>query len=209
MTRAIMIDVDGVMVHSHFHPDPARRRHWDEHMLIDMGVEPAVFKTLFTGGFDAAITGRTSLVETLDAFLPTIGYTGSTLDFIGYWLERDAEINLQLLDGLRRLRASGDVRLYLATNQEHLRANHLWNVLGLRHVFDDIFYSARLGVAKPAPDYFARIDARLGRQAIAPLIFDDSPKVIEAARQHGWEAALFQTMDDFTGHSWIAERIGR
>ena len=172
-----------------------------------MGVEPAAFKTLFKGGFDGAITGKTSLVETLDAFLPTIGYRGSTLDFIGYWLTRDAHLNFQLLDSLRRLRETGGVRLYVATNQEHLRANRLWNNLGLCRVFDDMFYSARLGVAKPGADYFARVDALLGPQIEPPLIFDDGPAVIEAANAHGWEGVLFHTMDDFTGQSWVRARM--
>ena len=207
MTRAVLIDVDGVLVHSHFHPDPARRRRWDEHLLEDMGIEPAAFKTLFKGGFDVAITGKTSLVETLDAFLPTIGYRGNTLDFIGYWLTRDAHLNFQLLDSLRRLRETGGVRLYVATNQEHLRANHLWNNMGLSRVFDDMFYSARLAVAKPSPNYFAKVDALIGQQTERPLIFDDSPAVIEAANAHGWEGILFHTMDDFTDQPWVAARM--
>ena len=207
MTRAVLIDVDGVLVHSHFHPDPARRRRWDEHLLEDMGVEPAAFKTLFKGGFDAAITGEASLVETLDAFLPTVGYRGSTLDFIGYWLTHDAHLNFQLLDALQRLSETGGVRLYVATNQEHLRANHLWSNLGLCRVFDDMFYSARLGVAKPGADYFANVDALLGPQTEPPLIFDDSPAVIEAANGHGWEGVLFLTLDDFTGQPWVQTRM--
>ena len=77
--RAILFDVDGVVLHSLFHADPARRRRWDTHLLEDMGVEPAEFARFFDESFLAVIEGRKSLVTALEAFLPDIGYRGSPL----------------------------------------------------------------------------------------------------------------------------------
>ena len=207
-TRAILFDVDGVLVHSLFHTDPQKRRRWDQHLLEDMGVDPTAFSRLFAGGFEATITGKVSLIETLDGFLPTIGYTGSTLDFVAYWLGRDVYLNHQLFESIKQLRASGGVRLYIATNQEHLRANNLWSQLGLGHMFDDMFYAARLGVAKPDPRFFAKIDENIGPQQQVPLFFDDSGKVVDAAIDFGWDAALFADVEDFRKHPWIAARLG-
>ena len=38
----------------------------------------------------------------------------------------------------------------MATNQEHMRAQWLWQTLRFGELFDDIFHSARVGHAKPA-----------------------------------------------------------
>lgn len=207
MNRAVLFDVDGVIVHSLFHADPRRRRRWDEHLLEDMGVEPKAFAALFDDRFVPTVTGKVSLVETLDAFLPTIGYTGSTLDFVAYWLARDVHVNQQLFSAIRALRASGGVRLFLATNQEHLRAHYLWSELNLGYVFDDMYYAARIGAAKPDPRFFEWIAARLGPQDEAPLFFDDNPSVVEVACDFGWEGIVFSEASDFLTQSWVAAKL--
>jgi len=208
MTRAILFDVDGVLVHSRFHPDVERRRFWDEHLLADLGVDRERFQGLFKSDFMEVVTGRRSLVDALDAFLPTIGYAGSTMRFVEYWLERDTHVNYALVDQITRLRRSADVRVFLATNQEHLRAAYLWRELRLGHVFDDMLYAARLGAAKPDPVFFEKADGYLTECNDQPLLFDDSTKVVEAAREFGWDAALFNEIEDFTTHPWIAAQFG-
>jgi putative hydrolase of the HAD superfamily len=207
LTRAVLFDVDGVIVHSLFHADPSRRRRWDAHLLEDMGVDPAAFSALFDDRFTPTITGRVSLVETLDSFLPEIGYGGSTMDFVAYWMERDVNLNYQLFEGIKQLRAGGGVKLYIATNQEHLRAHYLWSDLKLGHVFDDIYYAARIGAAKPDPAFFAWIDRRLGPGAEPPLFFDDNPRVAAAAQEAGWEAVVFTEAEDFLEHPWVKARL--
>jgi len=206
MSRAVLFDVDGVLVHSRFHPNEGARRFWDTHLLEDMGVDPTRFQQFFGADFDQVIMGKRSFVAALDAFLPSVGYKGSTMDFIGYWLARDSQLNRQLLDIIKRLRAGG-ARLYMATNQEHLRASYLWNELKLSHLFDDMFYAARLGAMKPDREFFRRVEDYLGPQAEPPLLFDDSERVIEAGNKHGWESVLFNHITDCTGHPWVAARL--
>lgn len=206
--RCVLFDVDGVIVHG-FHADPGRRRRWDSHIEADLGVDPEVFSQRFIKGVFGrdVIIGRKSLVEALDEFLPDVGFRGSSLSFAHYWLARDSQLNLPLLDIVRRLRSAGGVKLMLATNQEHLRAQHLWGTLGLQHVFDDIFYSARLGIAKPDHGFFERLTERIGPQDEPPLPIDDSRQVIDAANAFGWEAVLYEDLADCTGHPWVARSI--
>jgi putative hydrolase of the HAD superfamily len=207
VSRAILFDVDGVLVHSRFHPDTARRRLWDAHLLEDLGVDPEKFQQLFGPEFMDVITGRRSLVEILDRFLPTVGYSGSTLSFVTYWLERDSHLNLPLLDAIGRLGRQGDVLLYLATNQEHLRAAYLWREFRLSHVFKEMFYAARLGAAKPDPRFFERVTALLPRTDEPPLLFDDSLQCVNAATAFGWEGCQVTDLADFATHPFIAERL--
>jgi putative hydrolase of the HAD superfamily len=81
--------------------------------------------------------------------------------------------------------------------------------MGLGSLFEDIFYSARIGTRKPERGFFDFVDHRIGSQSEPPLFFDDTPKVVEGARAAGWEAVLFNTIDDFLVHPWIAARLSQ
>lgn len=208
MTRAVLFDVDGVLVHG-YHARPELQLRWDENLLEDLGIDPELFKEKFI--YDVFIKkvliGKVGLIEALDRVLPQLGYKGPTQRIVAYWLEHDSRLNIELVDIVRKLRAHGDIRLYIATNQEHLRAQWLWQGLRLGELFDDMFYAARFGVAKPDPGFYIEVERRIGRQTEPPLFFDDSPKVIAGARKAGWEAVEFNANEDCTGHPWIAERL--
>ena len=103
--------------------------------------------------------------------------------FVHYWLSHDSELNQPLLDMIRQLKARDDLKLYIATNQDHMRAHWLWQTTGPGELFEDIFYSARAGVRKPERGFFDFIEQRIGPQAEPPLFFDDTPKVIDGAAQ--------------------------
>lgn len=208
MTRAVFFDVDGVLMHGyHARPEPALQ--WYANLLADFGIAPERFKQEFI--FDVFIKkvliGKMPLVEALDRRLPSLGFKGSPMVFVDYWLTQENEVDVQLLDLIRKLKQRDDLRLYLATNQDHMRALWLWQNIGLSELFEDMFYSARVGIRKPERGFFDFIEYRIGPQTEPPLFFDDTPKVVEGARTAGWEAVLFNTIDDFTSHPWIAERL--
>lgn len=208
MTRAIVFDVDGVLVHG-YHARPERQRRWDENLLADLGVDPDRFREEFI--FDIfitrVVTGKASLIEALDRRLPGLGYRGSSMAFAQYWLANDSHLNTELIDAIRRLKERADVRLFIATNQDHMRAQWLWQTLGLGEIFEDIFYTARIGMTKAHKGFFAFADERMGKSDAKPLFFDDTQKVIDMAHKAGWEAVLFDTNAQFFDHPWIAERL--
>jgi putative hydrolase of the HAD superfamily len=208
MTRAVFFDVDGVLVHG-YHARPDLTRRWNENLLADLGVDPDRFNNEFI--FDIfikkVVVGEMSIIDALDRRLPGLGYRGSPMTFLHYWLSHDSVLNTELIDIVRRLKARDDIKLYIATNQDHTRAQWLWHTLGMGEMFEDIFYSARAGIRKPEKGFFDFIDHRIGPQSEPPLFFDDTPKVIDGARSHGWEAVLFNTMPDCASHRWVAERL--
>ena len=210
MSRAVFFDIDGVLVHG-MHHNPLHVRRWDTRLLADMGVDPQRFTEEFIFGVfvKKVITGQMSLISALDRWLPTLGYRGSTMTFLNYWLEQDSVLNQPLLDLVATLRRRGEMSLYIATNQEHIRASWLWSHLGLSRLFEDMFHSARVGVRKPDQGFFDFIEQRIGPQDQPPLFFDDTPKVIEGARRAGWEAVLFNTVEDCATHPWVAERVSQ
>ncbi|GLQ18781.1 HAD-IA family hydrolase [Maritalea porphyrae] len=206
--RAVLFDVDGVLIHSLFHPDASRIRNWKQHLEMDFGIAVEDFKKFFQTNYQGVATGERSIVAALDEFLPTIGAEHvNSLDLLEYWFKNDTPLNRPLLDGIKQLQRKADVKLYLVTNQEHLRAFFLWHELKLSHIFDDMFYSARLGCKKPDPAYFEKVTALLGDQSTAPLFFDDSKGNVEAATNHGWEGVHFLTENDFFSHPWVKEQL--
>ncbi len=208
MTRAIVFDVDGVLIHG-MHANPNHVRRWDASLLADMGVDPKRFteEFIFDIFIKRVIIGEESIIAALEKRLSGLGYKGSPMVFLNYWLEKDSVLNTDLLDAIRALKARADLRLFMATNQEHMRAQWLWAHLGLNTLFEDIFYSARIGVTKASQKYFDYVDDRIGPQAAPPLFFDDTPKVIATANAAGWEGTVFDTVADFTSHPWIAARL--
>ncbi len=178
-------------------------------MHEDLGIDSEGFRTFFDGRFRDIVRGRKSLLGELTEFLPTIGYHGPALTVLGYWFKHDSQLNLPLLDAIRQLAKNADVEVSLATNQEHIRALHLWEHMGLRHIFADMYYAARFGEAKPDRAYFDAVDQCLTGHDEPPLFFDDMPKNVEAANKHGWEAVLFDVTEDFTDHPWVASRLSR
>lgn len=208
MSRAVVFDVDGVLVHG-YHAKPELQQRWDENLLADLGVDPDRFRTEFI--FDIfikkVVIGQMPLIEALDRRLPGLGFKGSPMVFANYWLSHDSRVNTELLDAIRQLKKSADIKLYIATNQDHMRAQWLWQTLGFSELFEDIFYSARAGVLKPHKDFFAFAEARTGPQAEPPLFFDDTPKVVAGAKAHGWDAIQFDTNQDFLSHPWIAAKL--
>lgn len=208
MTRALVFDVDGVLVHG-YHSRPDLQQRWDENLLADLGVDPERFRDEFI--FDIfikkVVIGQMPLIEALDRRLPGLGFKGSSMVFAHYWLTHDSRVNVELLDAIRRLKESADIRLYIATNQDHQRAQWLWQNLGFSELFEDIFYSARAGFLKPHKHFFDFAEARMSPQTEPPLFFDDTPKVISGALSHGWDAVLFETNQDFLEHPWIAEKL--
>ncbi len=207
--RSIFFDVDGVLIHG-FHSRPEKRQRWDVDLLQDLGVDPHHLSTEFFPGLFVreVLPGHRSLVDALGEWLSAQGYTVPVMNFIEYWLTKDSHLNEDLIQLVMRLRASGRCRLYVATNQEHLRAMDLWSRLGFSQLFDDIFYAARLGALKPQHEFFAAIEQAIGPQSEAPLLFDDSESVIEGARAYGWEAVLYDELTDCAGHPAIAALLG-
>lgn len=64
-----------------------------------------------------------------------------------------------------------------------------------------------MGVKKPNKAFFDFATERMRGVEGMPLFFDDTPRVVEGARSYGWETVLFNDVNDFRTHPWIAERL--
>lgn len=179
-----MVDVDGVLVDGR----PEDGRHWQTFLEEDLGVaSDALHEHFFAPCWESIVLGRAGLMEHLVPALRTIAPRVSPAEFVSYWFERDSRIVAPLLAELSWARSMG-IRVYLATNQEHLRASYLMETAGLASHVDGIFYSAQLGARKPQMEFFAAVHAAVGLRAEDLLLIDDSLQNVAAARKAGWQA---------------------
>lgn len=179
-----MVDVDGVLVDGR----PEDGRHWLTSLEEDLGfTSDALHEQFFAPYWENIVLGRAELMEHLTTALQKIAPHVSPAQFVSYWFEKDSRLVAPLLAELSLLRSAG-IRVYLATNQEHLRAAYLMEKLGLAEHVDGIFYSARLGAKKPDVEFFANVQAAVGLCGEELLLIDDSRQNVEAALRAGWQA---------------------
>lgn len=196
--RALMVDVDGVLVHGR----PADGLRWDTDLQADLGIHPDdLLRVLFhADDWRDIVIGRRDLKDALERALPQVAPNVPVQTFLDYWFAMDARINESLLAELRELRAKGLV-LHLATNQEHHRARYLMNDLGIAAHVDGIFYSAALGCRKPDREFFEQVTAALGFTPAEIAFIDDAEQNVDAARRHGWRAM------HWTGYRSLSEEM--
>lgn len=179
-----MVDVDGVLIDGR----PEDGRHWHTSVEEDIGFTyETLHEQFFAPYWENIVLGRAGLMEHLTTALQEIAPHVSPAKFVSYWFERDSRLVAPFLPELSLVRSAG-ILVYLATNQEHLRAAYLMEKLGLAEHVDGIFYSARLGAKKPDMEFFAKVQAAVGLCDEELLLIDDSRQNIEAALKAGWQA---------------------
>jgi epoxide hydrolase-like predicted phosphatase len=121
------------------------------------------------------------------------------------WLGYRKDVSQRNLDLLKELRAKG-YRLILLSNTNPFMMD--WALSSefdgkgssLNDYFDALYLSYRLGIMKPAPDFFRQV---LDNENILPeetLFVDDGPRNVEAAGKLG-----FMTMCPDNGSDWTGE----
>jgi len=203
----ILFDVDGVLIHG-YHAKTELTRRWDENLEEVFGISCEAFNDAFFEPHFVphVLTGQRDLQDALAEVLPTVGYTGDVRAFIQYWMEQDSVLHEPIMAHVRELGAHEHVRLFLCTNQEHVRAQHLMKVVGLENYFEDIFYAARFGCVKPERGFFEKSQEILERNNAFPVVFyDDRQEIVDAANAFGWEAHQYDGPEDL----WKSEKVGQ
>lgn len=177
--RALMVDVDGVIVRS-------RPGGWAADIKRDLGISADVLQAQFFRPYwSDVVLGRASLHERLGEVLSVHAPHLTSYDITDYWFAQDSDLDDKLLSDLANLREAG-VNLHLATVQDHERADYLWNSLRLCDHFDAMHYAAALGCAKPDPAFYRAIEARTGLAPTDLALLDDRLENVDAAHASGW-----------------------
>ena len=178
--RAVVFDIDGVLVEVRFPTVLPKALNISSNDADDF----------FAGPFVNCLMGTAQLRDVLPPYLAKWGWKSSFEQFTDFWFEAESRVHTLTLALAERLRAKG-LRCFLASTQEHLRAEYLERKLGVGERFEKAFFSCRLGIRKPDPKFFAAVTAEIGVRPNQILLLDDQTPNVEAAAAAGWRAALF------------------
>ncbi len=183
--RVLALDVDGVVL------GDGVRLGWARAAEHHLGISEDVLQQRFfrPHWYEAAV-GRRSLQDKFAGVIATEGFAFSADDIIRLWLKDDVRhVNTDAIHEALAWQREFDERLVLATNQEAVRAAHIWDGVGLRAHFDRMLVSCELGATKPDAEFFTAADQMLDiERPDEVLLIDDRPNNVEAARYHGWQA---------------------
>jgi putative hydrolase of the HAD superfamily len=185
--RVLMVDVDGVLVHGR----TVDGRPVFSELKTDLGLSHERLRAEFFNRYwDAIVTGREPMLPRLAAVLAEIAPEIGAEQLVAYWMRNDSRVLPEDLAALDEARAAG-LKVYLATNQEHIRAAYLMDEMGLGAHVDGIAYSAALGVRKPDADFYRLAAAQVGAAPEEIGFVDDVAENVAAARRAGWRAVQF------------------
>lgn len=187
--RVHIFDADGVVIRSWGFADVLEERY---------GITRHQTRSFFKGPFRECLIGRASLRGALVPFLTEWGWPESVDEFVHLWMTSDDQPVDDLLAVVRDLREAGET-CCLASNQEAVRADYLRHEMGFAKQFDALFFSCDLGLAKPDPEFFRTVNARLSSPDMAVFFWDDDLRNVQAAVEVGWQATVYETVESVTG----------
>ncbi|WP_395712801.1 HAD-IA family hydrolase [Reyranella sp.] len=187
----LVLDLDGVVSIAH----PGSAAPWYATLKADLGLDYEEIERDFfrTPEFMEVLRGRLDLYVALHAYFEPRGLAGRLEEFVGYWFAKDAVLDRAVLDQADAWRRRTGGHCFAGTNQEHHRIAWLKEHAGLDGHFDDVIYSASLGVCKPERVFFTNAQARMGITVAQSILFvDDSAANVDGARMAGWRAMLYR-----------------
>jgi len=186
----LVLDIDGVVAVA----QPGSAQPWYATMKADWGIDhDEMARDFFQREFQEVLRGRFDLYVALQGYLETKGLADRLEEFVAYWFEKDAVIDRRVLAEADAWRQRTGGRCFAASNQEHHRVAYLRDEAGLGAHFDEIVYSAALGVCKPERVFFTNAQARMGVLVAQSILFvDDATANVDAARACGWRAMLYR-----------------
>ncbi len=186
----LVLDIDGVVSLA----QPGSAQPWYATLKQDLGLDyEEIERDFFRAEFLEVLRGRLDLYVALQNYFEPRGLADRIESFVAYWFEKDAVIDRVVLAKADAWRARSGGRVFAATNQEHHRAAYLRDRAGLGAHFDEIVYSAAIGVCKPDRVFFTTAQARMGVTAAQSILFvDDKAENVDGARMCGWRAMLYR-----------------
>jgi putative hydrolase of the HAD superfamily len=189
-TPVLVLDIDGVVSLA----QPGSAEPWYATLKADLGLDyEEIERDFFQREFLEVLRGRLDLYVALHGYLDSRGIAGRMEEFVAYWFAKDAVIDRAVLDQADAWRRRAGGRCFAASNQEHYRVAYLRDQAGLGAHFDEIVYSAALGVCKPDRVFFTSAQTRMGVTAAQSILFvDDRAANVDGARMAGWRAMLYR-----------------
>ncbi|MEM7056819.1 MAG: HAD-IA family hydrolase [Pseudomonadota bacterium] len=169
---------------------------------IGHGVEDFL-DDLFADAFSRVVIGEEDLLDHVRLWADAAGYAPGPEHFLDYWFEKDALPDPVLMLMMEILAKRG-IASVIATNNEVRRADYIENQMGFGKRIVKMFCSGRMGVAKPAPEFFIRVQQALNIPHNRLILIDDRKDNVGTAQMLGWQGYHYSEDD----HSGLRTRLG-
>ncbi len=158
------------------------------------GLDPEPFEQFFRNDWEAIVTGKKDLKESISEKPELWHWPGSVDELLAYWFKTEDVRNEELMKIIVELKSQG-IPCYLATDQEKYRGDYMQNVM-FKDLFDGYFISAAMGYKKTNPKFFEIIidDLRKkhpGLKAQEIFYFDDTKSKVDTACSVGINGQLY------------------
>lgn len=194
MNKAIVFDVDGVLLHTY---DGEGNFLWHKNLENDLGISSIQTNDLFFRKYWSKIgIGEMDTLDALAEFLNEINSKVTPQEFLDYWFEKDSSINNEVYQIAKDLYDRG-YALYIGTNQETYRVEHLRKILNHENIFKKLYASSLMKCEKPSTEYFKVISRETNHKPEELLFVDDTLVNVESALSLGWHAHHFKTVEGF------------
>ncbi|RBI74056.1 HAD family phosphatase [Roseovarius sp. TE539] len=184
---AVVFDIGNVLIE------------WNPERYYDRVIGPerrrALFSQVDLHGMNEAVDRGGDFRETIQA---TADGHPAWREEIMLWHDDWIELASPEIPGsvrlLRALRARG-VPVYALTNFGVRNFEYAQETYSFLTEFDRLYVSGRLGITKPDPAIYARLEADCGAAPGRLLFADDRADNIAAAKARGWQGHLFDGPD--------------
>ncbi|MEM9633853.1 MAG: HAD-IA family hydrolase [Pseudomonadota bacterium] len=185
--KAIAWDFDGVLNRNVVDG----RFVWSDTIEEDLGIPAREFQEgVFDSRFIDVIAGKRDLLEHVQCWLDLNDCGIDAGAVLEYWFIKD-DLSDPLTGGIMdRLNELG-MKQVIATNNEHRRAAYIENKAGYGSRVSSVFAAGRMGLVKPAPEFFVHVSEALRLPPQSILLIDDSAANTRAADALGWDTFHF------------------
>ncbi len=178
--EAIVWDADGVLFNTF---DERGGFRWSKTIADDLGVNPRIFKHIFSAGWTEVLRGtRNTRTHIADA-LKASGCHVPAEDYISYWLAKDCDINWEIAAHLHPRHS------FIGTNQDPLRATLIAELFC--PLIRGVFASSSIGFLKCEEGFYRHIESALELPPHQLCLIDDTAENVEIARSFGWKTHHF------------------
>jgi putative hydrolase of the HAD superfamily len=185
MITTIVFDLGGVLLRTE---DQGPRTQLAERLgLTYQDLERHVY------GSREAMRGKISAESHKKGVLRELGLPEESFEEFGEEFWGGDRLDRALVEFIQGLK--GDYTTVLLSNAWDDLRSLLVNVWKIANVFDHIFISAEMGLAKPDPKIYQFVVKELKKDPAELVFVDDFIENVEAAREQGWNAIHFRSRE--------------
>jgi epoxide hydrolase-like predicted phosphatase len=184
--RAVVFDIGGVLAECE--PMDFAQRAEAEHRL-----RPGSLGAGLEDVWDAGRIGGVTEADVTAALLERCGLTAAQADAVlaEMWRQYLGVANTRLIEWARGLRPA--YRTGILSNSFVGAREREQELFGFEELVDDLVYSHEVGVSKPDPAIWEVTARRLSVEPAEIAFLDDLPRNVDAARELGVSAVLFES----------------